>query len=94
MRREVKRYTSEFKNQAISLVIDANRPAIEVCRELAIKSSTLHIWLSKARDSWSLQSESGYSVAEIKRLKKELKQSQLECEILKKAAAYFAKETL
>lgn len=94
MESQKKQYTSEFKDQAVSLVIEAGRPAIEVCKELGIKSSTLHTWLGKARGFQTSKYESGDLSSENKRLKKELKQAQLENAILKKAAAYFAKETL
>ncbi len=49
MESQKKHYTSEFKNQAVSLVIDAGRPAIEVCQELGIKSSTLPPGLARPR---------------------------------------------
>jgi transposase len=86
-------YRSEFKTQAISLVRDAKRPAIEVAKELGINKSTLYNWLSLSGASKSSKPDQA-SVAEIKRLKKALAQAELERDILKKAAAYFAKETL
>jgi len=91
MPRSRSNYTSEFKTQAISLVREANRPAVEVAHELGINVNTLYNWLSPVTDKPSTADD---SALEIKQLKKELAQAQLERDILKKAAAYFAKETL
>jgi len=85
-------YTSEFKQQAISLIQEANRPAATVARELGININTIYNWLSAATGQGAAKSIN--DAVEIKRLKKELAQAKLERDILKKAAAYFAKETL
>lgn len=87
-------YAPEFKNQAISLVKEANTSAAQVARDLNIKVSTLYTWLSHSSDKSCNKTTDQDSSAEIKRLKKELAQAELERDILKKAAAYFAKETL
>lgn len=86
-------YSAEFKSQAISLVRDAKRPASVVASELGINITTLYNWLSQT-DKSSKMSSNDNSMAEIKRLKKALVQAELERDILKKAAAYFAKQTL
>ena len=86
-------YRPEFKVQAISLVRDAKRPLVEVARELGINASTLYNWLSSSAKCGSRKVDQAAS-AEIKRLKKALAQAEMERDILKKAAAYFAKETL
>jgi transposase len=93
MTKKRKIYTSEFKTQAIALVKEANRSAACVARELGININTLHNWLSLSA-KLSKSPVSKESAEEIKRLKKELAQSNMERDILKKAAAYFAKETL
>jgi transposase len=92
MRKRRTAYTPEFKQQAISLVQEANRPAATVARELGINVNTIYNWLSASTSQGARNSVS--DAVEIKRLKKELAQSNLERDILKKAAAYFAKETL
>ena len=89
-----KRYTAEFKAQAVALVVEAGRSALVVARELGINVNTLHSWLKQARDEDSDSNTSEAAIYEIKRLKKELAQAQMERDILKKAAAYFAKEAL
>ena len=87
-------YSPEFKSQAISLVRDAKRSASEVSRELGINVNTLYNWLSPVTDKLPKMAVSNDILAENKRLKKELAQAELERDILKKAAAYFAKEIL
>jgi transposase len=86
-------YREEFKHQAISLVKEANRSAVSVAQELDINVNTMYNWLRSAANR-GLDGISKDASFEIKRLKKELAQSNLERDILKKAAAYFAKETL
>jgi len=87
-------YSPEFKTQAISLVRDANRPASEVARELGINVNTLYNWLSTTTDKMPKKHANADILSENKRLKKALAQAELERDILKKAAAYFAKEIL
>lgn len=87
-------YSAEFKSQAISLVREAKRPVSEVARELGINVNSLYNWLGSATNVLSNKVSNDDSSEEIKRLKKALAQAELERDILKKAAAYFAKETL
>lgn len=84
-------YTAEFKSQAISLVRDAKRSAAAVSKELGINVNTLYNWLSPAPDKSAKQLSHDAIMSENKRLKKELAQAELERDILKKAAAYFAR---
>jgi transposase len=94
MTRKKNIYSPEFKTQAISLVREAKRPAAEVARELGINTNTLYNWLSSVSCSLPKKVANNESADEIKRLKKALVQAEMERDILKKAAAYFAKETL
>lgn len=87
-------YSPEFKTQAIAMAREAKHPAAEVSRELGINVNTLYNWLSASTDKPSKKLSSEDYAAENKRLKKALAQAELERDILKKAAAYFAKETL
>jgi transposase len=87
-------YTAEFKSQAISLVREAGQSSAKVARDLEINVNTLYNWLSSATGKTKNNSVDDKPAAEIKRLKKELAQAELERDILKKAAAYFARETL
>jgi len=87
-------YSPEFKTQAIALVREAKRPVSEVAKELGINVNTLYNWLNPATLKASKKPANDDIISENKRLKKELAQAQLERDILKKAAAYFAKEIL
>ena len=92
MTRKKSFYSPEFKIQAISLVREAKRSASDVARELGINVNTLYNWLSYATEESIKNPANEAIVAENKRLKKALAQAELERDILKKAAAYFAKE--
>ena len=89
-------YTEEFKAAAVQQVL-AGKKAAEVARELGMVEQTLHNWL-KAYKQGKLGTATGKAVTpeqmEISRLKSELARAKMELEIVKKAAAYFAKESL
>jgi transposase len=87
-------YSPEFKTQAISLVREAKRSASEVAKELGINANTLYNWLSPVTEKSTKKPSNDDILSENKRLKKELAQAELERDILKKAAAYFAREIL
>jgi transposase len=87
-------YSEEFKEGAIKQVVEAGHPVREVAERLGVSQKSLYTWLraSKARPRGSKQAESHDAMkAEIARLKAELKRTTEERNILRKAAAYFAK---
>jgi transposase len=92
------RYPSEFKEEAVALVNSSGRSIADVARSLGVSDRTLWYWVSadrKARErAVDPASLSADDVAELKRLRKENAQQREDMEILRKAAAYFAKETL
>ena len=97
MNKKVKRsYTAEFKESAINLVISSDKPTATIAKELGIKATTLYSWVNKAKDSDSKKSgtNNAQMFDELKRLKKELSEVKEQRDILKKATAYFAKESL
>ena len=87
-----KSYSDEFKSEAVKLVTSGERSQAEVARNLGIGTATISKWcnqMSNAQnDNNKLQS------AELKRLKEENRRLKLEQEILKKAAAFFAKNQM
>ena len=89
-------YTKEFKQDAVRLVIDQGYSGPEAARRLGIPTSNVTRWVRKFRQDQKDFSESGITreelEAENRRLKKENKRLEMEREILKKAAAFFAKE--
>jgi transposase len=95
MSREVKQYSSEFKESAVKLAIESGKPISQIAKELGVNVNTLHTWIGK----YSKPKEAGmrtmeHPFDEIKQLKKELARVTQERDLLKKAAAYFAKESL
>jgi len=91
------RYTQEFKSEAIALAIKSHRSHQEIALDLGINPSTFRNWMSEVMmtDSSKSNKKSKKSQAELEKellaMKKELAFRQEEIEILKKAAAYFAK---
>jgi transposase len=90
------RYTEEFKVAAVHLFAAGRRPA-EVAREIGAGEQTLHNWLKAHREGrlghWQAVKVSPEQM-EIARLRAEVGRRKMEAEILKKAAAYFARESL
>ena len=88
-------YTREFKIDAAKLSYNSEKSVEEIAGSLGVSQSSLHRWRQEYRDdpdqAFPGSGQQKERVAEIVRLKKELKQSQLENEILKKAAAIFTR---
>jgi transposase len=96
MRRTARRYTDEFKQEAVNLALKSSS-VIDVAKELGIPSATLHTWLHTIKTKGDLATVDNKSakdmailIEENRRLHKELAIAREEKEILKKAAAYFA----
>lgn len=85
-----KRYSHEFKLEALRLAFGGGSTPTETARDLGITTSVLYQWRRKFAGEFEVKKESLED--ENARLKKELAQVKLEREILKKAAAYFAKD--
>lgn len=88
-----KRYTAEFKAEAIKQVTERGYGVVEVAERLGISDKSLYVWLQNAgvdRQSKKVQEENDLR-RENARLRAELRRTEEERDILKKAAAYFAK---
>ena len=88
-----KRYTEEFKNEAVKQVTERGYSVKEISERLGISTKSLYVWLQRAKGT-NKGGDSGDVAAmrqENARLKAELKRVEEERDILKKAAAYFAK---
>jgi len=99
MERETrKRYTAEFKAQAVGLV-GLGKPVMEVAEELEIGSSLLYGWIKKRGGAGHLGSEEQRAVGEepaadeVRRLRREVANLKLENDILKKAAVILGTKT-
>ena len=88
-----KRYPEEFRAEAVKQIIDRGYSVQEVSQRLGVSSHSLYNWL-KASGRWG-ENAQGDEIDAIRqenlRLKAELKRTEEERDVLKKAAAYFAK---
>ncbi len=93
------RYTKEFRLEAVKLVTDEKLPWGEAARRLSLPASTLATWVKAYREGKLGDVGKKYRPLteiemELSRVKKENAELRMERDILKKAAAYFAKESL
>lgn len=93
-----KRYTKEFKLDAISLVLDQGLTIAEAARSLGIRANMLGRWVSESQVDTNGQAFRGNGKLtpeqeEIRNLKLQIKQLKLERQILKEATVFFARET-
>ncbi|MEV6544226.1 transposase [Streptomyces sp. NPDC051665] len=91
----VTRCSEEFKRDAVGLVESSGRSVNSVAKELGVNTESLRKWVLPARSGPG--SGAGEVVTpsereELKRLRKQVRELELEKEILRKAAQYFAKE--
>jgi transposase len=88
-----KRYPEEFKIEAVKQITENRYPIAEVSKRLGVSQHSLYEWVKRyslpAAERHEVQSQQ----AELRRLRAELKRVTEERDILKKAAAYFAKES-
>jgi transposase len=93
------RYTKELREEAVKMVLEEKVSVPEAARRLSLPSSTLRNWLKAYKEGRLGEIGSNYRPLtdlelELARTKKELADVKMERDILKKAAAYFAKESL
>ena len=82
------RYTAEFKAEAIKQITERGHGVVDVSKRLGVSDKSLYLWLKQSREQVSPLA--GLK-QELMRIKAELKRTTEERDILKKAAAYFAK---
>jgi transposase len=87
-----KRYTPEFKDEAVRQVIQRGYSVKEVAERLGVSTHSLYKWIRAARPQTEEADKLAAAEREMRALKAELRRTQEERDILKKAAAYFAKE--
>ncbi len=86
------RFTTEFKREAVRLVLSSGRPRTEIAEDLGVGLSSLTRWIGQYRSEEMPSEITDDLQAELKRLRKENSVLRQERDILKKAAAFFAKE--
>ncbi len=94
-RRKRRAFTREFKAETVKLVVEGGRSIPEVARDLDLTESALRAWVHQAEVDAGRGRPGELTTEEreeLGRLRREVKTLRLEREILKKAAAFFAKE--
>lgn len=94
MASKYRKFSPEFRDEAVRLVIEGSRPIAQVARELGVVEGTLGNWVSQYRkehagDEPALTPHERIQLAESQG---ELRELRMENEFLKKAAAYFARD--
>ena len=94
-RRMRRKFTDEFKAGAVRLVVDEGKTVAQVARDLDLTASALGAWVEQARADRS-HGRTGLTSAEreeLAQLRKDVRELRMERDLLKKAAAFFAKES-
>ena len=88
-------YTKEFKLEAIRLADESDKPVAQVARELGIRQNQIYKWKKAFETDGGLAFQGSGKPAgsdpEKEQLRRDLAQAKEEIDLLKKAAAYFAK---
>jgi transposase len=94
---ERRKFTREFKLEAVRLIKDRGVTYVQASRDLGVHQTVLRNWVKAFADdpaqSFPGNGRQSPEQAEITRLKREVAKLKAERDILKKAAAYFAKES-
>ena len=96
MPRARRRFTAEFKNEAVRLLEESGRPLQAVAEELGVHANQLRGWRIEhlAAGSAEALARQKAEAAELARLRRENKRLEQENEILRRAAAFFAREAV
>src|SRR5438046_7139163 len=95
LRRTKRVFTPEFQQGAVRLVLDEGKTVAQVARDLDLTQSALRLWVVRARADRTNGRSGTLTTAEreeLTRLRRENRELRIERDILKKAAAFFAKE--
>ena len=99
MGQQRRRFSPEFKRDAVALCRSSGRSIAAVAKELGIGESNLGGWLAKDREQRAMTDPVGYAVEvaeseENKRLRRRVAELEVEREILKRSAAWWVKESM
>ena len=90
-------FSREYKLEAVKKVVLQGMSYCEVARDLGIRDNLIHNWKKKFESDGTLAELAGGNAsaeaAELRRLREEVRQLKMERDILKKATAFFAKES-
>jgi transposase len=99
------KYTKEFRDETVQLILSSDKSAMQIAKDLGINDKTIYNWIKIYKNENNIntpinetknqkKSSQDELLAELKQLRTENKILKQERDILKKATAYFAKETL
>ena len=89
-------YSSDFKQNAVKLAVESDQSVAQTARDLGVNANTLNTWITKYHQADSpinKGSAEKHPYEELKQLRKENARLKEERDILKKSAAYFAKNS-
>jgi len=92
--RQRKKYTDEFKQEAVALVTEQGYKVTEAAKSLGINDTNLRRWMTELSQQDSGDQLSTDEKEELKKLRKQVRELQMEKAILKKASTYFYPVTL
>jgi len=90
--RKRNKYTDEFKHDAVALVTEQGYKVVDAAKSLGINDNNLRRWMAEFKQEKSGECLSADERDELKKLRRKVRELEMEKEILKKASAYFAKE--
>ena len=91
-----RRYTEEFKREAVKLVCESAHPVAQVARDLGIPDNVLYRWTAQHRQAeahGTTRADQRTEAEELTRVKRELARVTQERDFLRRAAAFFARES-
>lgn len=87
-------FPPEFRREAVKLMRDSDKPVSQLAKDLGVSEQTLRKWRAQAQvDSGEREGLTSEQLGELRRLRRENRTLQMEREVLKKAAAFFARES-
>ena len=96
-RRERRTFNDEYKQQVLELVRTEDKSVSQICRDLDLTESSVRKWIKADQTTNGIMTQNSLSETdqqELVRLRTENKRLKMERDILKKATAFFAKESL
>ena len=87
-------FPAEFRREAVKLMRDSDKPVPQLATDLGVSENTLRNWSRQADvDAGEREGLTSEQLEELRRLRRENRTLQMEREVLKKAAAFFARES-
>jgi transposase len=87
-------FPAEFRREAVKLMRDSDKPVPQLAKDLGVSENTLRNWSRQADvDAGEREGLTSEQLEELRRLRRENRTLQMEREVLKKAAVFFARES-